>query len=60
VDFTLQAGGDYSYLDAAFGPGWAFAWAFTQFTIQKPGSLAIVSLTVGRHEGGAGMLDRHP
>eukprot|EP01052_Picozoa_sp_SAG31_P051340 SAG31_NODE_12145_length_964_cov_1.473988_2_plen_123_part_01 len=27
----------------------AFAWAFTQFLVQKPGSLAIVSLTVGRY-----------
>eukprot|EP01050_Picozoa_sp_SAG11_P005894 SAG11_NODE_433_length_9518_cov_11.247054_5_plen_557_part_00 len=48
-----QAGGDYAYLNAAFGPSWAFSWAFTQFAIQKPGSLAIVSLTVGRYATGA-------
>eukprot|EP01045_Picozoa_sp_COSAG04_P026236 COSAG04_NODE_3605_length_2676_cov_1.456345_1_plen_213_part_00 len=43
------AGGDYDYLRAAFGEGVAFSWAFVTFFVQKPASLAIVSMVVGNY-----------
>eukprot|EP01047_Picozoa_sp_COSAG01_P015906 COSAG01_NODE_802_length_13465_cov_24.092242_8_plen_475_part_00 len=44
-----SAGGDFEYLTRAWGGDVAFAWALAQFTVQKPCSLAIVSLVVGRY-----------
>jgi amino acid transporter len=43
------AGGDYVYLTKAFGPRMAFTWAFCQFFVYKPTSLAVSGQIMGRY-----------
>ena len=43
------AGGDYVYLTKAFGPRMAFTWAFGQFFVYKPTSLAVSGQIMGRY-----------
>ena len=40
-----SAGGDYTYLRAAFGPKVAFMWTWSMFFVIKSGSLAILGVT---------------
>ena len=44
-----SAGGDYVYLTEAFSPRMAFTWAFGQFFVYKPTSLAVSGQIMGRY-----------
>eukprot|EP01051_Picozoa_sp_SAG22_P019702 SAG22_NODE_3721_length_1559_cov_1.507534_1_plen_258_part_00 len=44
-----KAGGDYGYITAAFGPRLAWMWAWGQFTVYKPTSLAVSGQVFGRY-----------
>lgn len=38
-----EAGGEYNYLNAAYGPFWGFLYGWTQFTVAKSGSIATLA-----------------
>lgn len=38
-----EAGGEYVYLTAAYGPFWGFLYGWTQFTVAKSGSIATLA-----------------
>ena len=44
-----SAGGDYTYLQRAFGDQVAYSWVFMSFTIQRPASLSIVGVIAGHY-----------
>jgi APA family basic amino acid/polyamine antiporter len=38
-----EAGGEYVYLTAAYGPFWGYLYGWTQFTVAKSGSIATLA-----------------
>jgi APA family basic amino acid/polyamine antiporter len=38
-----EAGGEYVYLNAAYGPFWGYLYGWTQFTVAKSGSIATLA-----------------
>jgi len=38
-----EAGGEYVYLDAAYGPFWGYLYGWTQFSVAKSGSIATLA-----------------
>ena len=44
-----SAGGDYTYLQRAFGDQVAYSWVFMSFMIQRPASMAIVGVIAAHY-----------